>query len=172
MTGPGAPREDVLDSADPEPRPLPRRWLALGIPVAALLIVAAVLFGLQALQPDPPTEQVQTPATGSSSAATTADPSLVDDTARRLYGDLPPMGARNFSTAVRAATDVVNIYCRPDIPSWSATLITSGDSYDRAIFLMSPANRRFGTFVVQVELVWAGDRFAYSVVAGHVERCT
>jgi hypothetical protein len=167
VTATGSPGEELLDSTEPEPEPKPRarRWLAAATLVGAVL---AALFGFQALQPDPvPDQPVSTPT--STSAA--ADPSLVDASARRIYGELEPDGLQNFSTAVRAATDVVRIHCRADIPSWSASLISSGEAYDEAVFLMSPANRAFGTFVVQVELTWSVDHYAYAVVAGHAEQC-
>lgn len=168
MTGTGPPSEDLLDSAGPDTHPRSRPRAGLVVSIAAVLLVVAGLFGFQALQPEPAAEPAQ-PTQISETA--TADPSLVDASARRLYGELPPLGAQSFSAAVSAATQVVRIHCRPEVPSWAATLISSGDSYDRATFLMSPANRRYGTFVVQVELTWMVDHFAYAVVAGHVERC-
>lgn len=136
-----------------------------------LVLIVAVLAGLfafQALQPDLVADQAEP-----SQIATTsrADPSLVDDTARRLTGDTGIGGSQTFSTAIRAATSVVRTLCRSDIPSWAATLVTSSDSYDEATFLMTPANRAYGTFVVQVELTWSGDHYLYAAVAGHVERC-
>lgn len=142
-----------------------RPWL---LPLVTILIAAAGVFGFQALQPDPITEPRQPSPTSQPAAA---EPSLVDASARRLYGDIEPTGAQGFSSAVRAATDVVRTFCRTDIPSWAASLVSSDDSYDQAVFVMSPANRAFGTFVVQVELSWTVDHFAYAVVAGHVERC-
>lgn len=165
MTAAGAPGEELLDSVEPERRPPSRRW---AVPVVAVLIVTAGLFGFQALQPHPVAEQTQPSATSETS---TADPALVDASARRLYGEVPPTGAQSFSSAVRAANEVVQIHCRAEVPSWAASLVSSDDSYDQAVFLMSPANRAFGTFVVQVELTWTVDHFAYAVVAGHVERC-
>ncbi|MDQ3733191.1 MAG: hypothetical protein M3400_04190 [Actinomycetota bacterium] len=171
MTAGGAPSEEVLDSAEDaagrRATPGPRRV------AGALVLVAAVvagLFAFQALQPDPVRDQTQPSAT-STSATSRADPSLVDDSARRLTGDTGIGGARSFSTAIRAATAVVRDLCRSDIPSWAATLVTSDESYERATFLMTPANRRYGTFVVQVELTWSADRYLYAAVAGHVERC-
>jgi len=167
VTAAGAPSEEVseeiLDSSEQGPRSRTRQWV---VPVAAVLLVLATLFGFQALQPDAP-EQAPPSETGGSAA----DPSLVDASARRLSGEVTPSGVQGFSTALSAATEVVRLHCRADIPSWSATLISSGENYDEAIFLMSPANRRFGTFVVQVELTWIDDHYGYAVVAGHVERC-
>lgn len=170
VTAAGPPGEEVLDSAedpaDEAPTPGSRRL------VGALLLVAVLitaLFAFQALQPDPVAEPEQPRAT---TATSRADPSLVDESARRLSGDTGVGGVQGFSTAIRAANAVVDEYCRTDIPSWAATLITSGESYDRAIFLMSPANRRYGTFVVQVELTWSVDHYLYAVVAGHVEQCS
>jgi len=168
VTATGSPGEEVIDSAEPEPGPPSRRWLAAAVAAVALL---GALFGFQALQPDPVPDQPLSTPTSSSTSTDAADPSLVDASATRIYGELQPEGLQNFSTAVGAATDVVRIYCRTDIPSWSATLISSGNAYDQAVFLMSPANRAFGTFVVQVELTWTVDHYAYAVVAGHVERC-
>jgi len=161
----GAPSEEVLDSAEPEPTRRSRPWV---VPVVMLLVVLAGLFGFRALQPDP-VEEV--PRSSTSAEPEDADPSLVDASARRLYGELPPTGAQSFSSAVSAATLVVRMNCRQDIESWAASLITSADSYDQATFLMRPANRALGTFVVQVELTWTVDHFSYAVVAGHVERC-
>ncbi len=166
VTAADAPSEELLDSAEREVRPVSRRpWV---LPLVVLLVAAAGLFGFQALQPVPFTEPRKTSPTSQSVAA---DPSLVDASARRLYGDVEPTGAQSFSSAVRAATEVVKTLCRTDIPSWAASLVSSDDSYDQAVFLMSPANRAFGTFVVQVELSWTVDHFAYAAVAGHVERC-
>lgn len=158
--------EEFLDSAEPEPRPRSRRWL---VAAAVVGVVLAALFGFQALQPDPVPEQPVSSPT--SSSAEVADPSLVDASAARIYGELQLDGLQSFSTAVRAATTVVRIHCRTDIPSWAASLVSSGVAYDQAVFLMSPANRAYGTFVVQVELTWTVDHYAYAVVAGHVERC-
>lgn len=168
VTATGSAGEELLDSTEPEPRPPSRRWLAAAIAAVAFLVV---LFGFQALQPDPVPDEPMSSPTSTSTSTKAGDPSLVDASATRIYGDLPADGLQNFSTAVSAATDVVRIYCRTDITSWSASLISSGNSYDQAIFLMSPANRAFGTFVVQVELTWTVDHYAYAVVAGHVERC-
>lgn len=169
MTGTGAAAEDVLDSAEGQPKPSKRAWVAV---VILALAVAVGLLGFQALQPDPAADRAESTAGATApEAGAAADPSLVDSSARRLYGELPPQGSRTFSSAVRAANDVVRIHCRPDVPSWAATLISSGDGYDEATFIMSPANRRYGTFVVQVELVWSVDHYSYAVVAGHVERC-
>lgn len=157
--------EDVLDSADAGLKGPGRRWLRITLVCLALL---GGLLAFQALAPDPVPELDGSAGRIETSAA---EPSLVDASARRLYGDSAITGAQTFSTAVRAANAVVEIYCRPDVPSWSATLITSDDSYDQATFLMSPANRRYGTFVVQVELSWEVDRYSFAVIAGHVERC-
>ena len=165
VTAAGAPSEDLLDSAEQERRARSRPW---AVPVGVLLLVMVGLFGFQALQPDPAAEAPQ-PSAISAIAAT--DPAIVDASARRLNGELPPTGAQGFASALRAATDVVGIHCREDIPSWAARLINSGDGYDQATFVMSPANRTYGTFVVQVELTWTVDHFNYAVVAGHVERC-
>jgi len=139
-----------------------------------MLIVAAVIAGLfafQALQPDPVTDQADSSESDTAATTTRADPSLVDESATRLTGDTGIGGSQNFSTAIRAATAVVRALCRSDIPSWAATLVTSAESYEQATFLMTPANRRNGTFVVQVELTWSVDRYLYAAVAGHVERC-
>jgi len=170
VTETGSPGEELLDSTESESESSPtlRRWL---VAAAVVGIALAALFGFQALQPDPVPDPPTATATPTTPAPDVADPSLVDASATRLYGDLPPAGVQNFSTAVNAATDVVRMQCRPDIVSWSASLIRSGNAYDQAVFLMSPANRSFGTFVVQVELTWAVDHYSYAVVAGHVERC-
>ncbi len=165
VTAAGAPSEELLDSAEREVTPVPRPWI---LPLVVILLAAVGVFGFQTLQPDPITEPRQTSPTSQPAAA---DPSLVDASARRLYGEIEPTGAQSFSSAVRAATEVVQALCRTDIPSWAASLVSSDDSYDRAVFLMSPANRAFGTFVVQVELSWTVDHFSYAAVAGHVERC-
>ncbi len=166
VTAAGAPSEELLDSAEREVRPVSRRrWV---LPLVVLLVAAASLFGFQALQPAPFTEPPQASPTSESVAA---EPALVDASARRLYGEVAPTGAQGFSSAVRAATEVVQTLCRTDIPSWAASLVSSDDSYGQAVFLMSPANRAFGTFVVQVELTWTVDHFGYAAVAGHVERC-
>lgn len=168
VSGAGIPSEDLLDSAQPERTPGSRPWL---LPALAVGLVLAGLFGFQALQPEPVPDSSETASVGQTSEEPPADPSLVDASARRLYGDVGVGGAQNFSTAIRAANAVVDVYCRSDIPSWSASLISSGESYDRAIFLMTPANRRYGTFVVQVELTWIVDQYSFAVVAGHVEQC-
>lgn len=165
VTASGAPSEEVLDSAEHEPGPRSRRWLGVVLVVIAVL---AGLFAFQALQPDPVTDSAEPTHT---SAPAAADPSLVDASARRTYGESARTGAQSFALAVRVANDVVHIYCRPDIPSWAATLVTSENSYERATFLMSPANRTYGTFIVQVELTWTGDHYSFGVVAGHLERC-
>lgn len=168
VTAGGAPGEEVLDSAEPGPGPRPRlrRWLGAGLVILAVL---AGLFAFQALQPDPVSDTQASPTR--TSASPTADPSLVDDSARRTYGESPRTGAQGFSLAVRVADDVVHIFCRRDIPSWAATLVTSADAYSQATFLMSPANREFGTFVVQVELTWTVDHYSYAAVTGHLEQC-
>ncbi|MDQ3476692.1 MAG: hypothetical protein M3492_10280, partial [Actinomycetota bacterium] len=96
MTAADAPSEELLDSAEREVRPVSRRpWV---LPLVVLLLAAAGLFGLQALQPVPFTEPRKTSPTSQSVAA---DPSLVDASARRLYGDVEPTGAQSFSSAVR-----------------------------------------------------------------------
>ncbi|MBA3338783.1 MAG: hypothetical protein H0T54_03380 [Geodermatophilaceae bacterium] len=168
MTAAGSPGEEVLDSAEDTGRDVsPRsRRLAGALVLVAVLVVG--LFAFRALQPEPVADQSEPSATSTTSRA---DPSLVDDSARRLYGDSGIGGAQNFSTAINAATTVVRVLCRTDIPSWAATLVTSSDSYDQATFLMSPANRTYGTFVVQVELTWSVDHYLYAVVAGHIEQC-
>lgn len=170
MTAAGPPSEDILDSTEVLPRPR-RRSPALRLAALLVLVVAVLgaLYAFQALQPEP----VQDQASPSPSPAATsrADPSLVDQSARRLYGELEPTGARSFSAAARAATTVAEMSCRDDIPSWAATLVSSGEAYLEATFLMSPANRRYGTFVLQVELTWLEDHYTYAVVAGQVERC-
>lgn len=170
VTAAGPPGEEVLDSAEDLAGRAPgarSRRVAGGLVIVAALVAA--LFAFQALQPDPVAEQQAEPS--ATTATSRADPSLVDDSARRLYGDTGIGGAQGFSTAIRAANAVVDEYCRSGIPSWAATLISSGESYDRAIFLMTPANRRYGTFVVQVELTWSVDHYLYAVVAGHIEQC-
>jgi len=170
VTVAGSPGEELIDSADAKPTPRPWRLLTVA---AVIVAIAAGLFAFQALQPEPaPDQSTSTPSPTEESTTSPADPSLVDASARRLYGDLQPEGTQSFSTAVSAATDIVRIYCRPDIPSWAATLITSDDAYNQATFLMSPANRAYGTFVVQVELTWSTDHYAFAVIAGHVERCS
>lgn len=169
MTVPTTASEDLLDSTQDGPQRASRRWVMI---VVTLALVAAAAVGFQALQPDPvPTPESAQETTASTDGERVVDRVLVDASAARLYGDLEPGGGQNFFTAASAAEDVVQIHCRPDIPSWAAALITSGNSYDTAVFIMSPANRRYGTFVVQVELTWAGDHYSYAVVAGHVERC-
>lgn len=169
VTATGSPGEELLDSAEAEPRPRSRPWLTVaGLVVAAL----AALFAFQALQPAPVADQpISTPTSEMAPSGEAVDPSLVDASASRIYGELQPGGLQGFSTAVRAANEVVRIHCRTDIPSWSASLISSENSYATAVFLMSPANRAYGTFVVQVELTWAVDHYAYAVVAGHAEQC-
>ncbi|MDQ4037462.1 MAG: hypothetical protein M3313_03705 [Actinomycetota bacterium] len=171
MTATGTPGEEILDSAErgAEPSRGSRRWLGLAALIVAML---AAVLAFPALQPEPASDRRGSSATSDVAASgEVADPSLVDASATRIYGELEPDGLQSFSTAVRAATDVVRIHCRADIPSWSASLISSGDAYDAAVFLMSPANRAFGSFVVQVELSWIVDHYSYAVVAGHVERC-
>lgn len=165
VTAAGAPSEELLDSAEQEPRPRSRGWVAL---VLALLLVAIGLFGFQALQPDPVTGRAEPTQTSVTSAA---DPSLVDASARREYGESQRTGVQSFSLAVRVANDVVRIYCRADVPSWAANLVSSSESYEQATFLMSPANRAYGTFFVQVELTWTVDHYSFAAVAGHLERC-
>ena len=171
VTAVGPPGEEVLDSDEDSPvrkaTPGPRRL------VGGLVLVVAVvagLFAFQALQPDPVIDQAE-PTTTTTTTTSPADPSLVDASARRLSGDTGIGGAQSFSTAIRAATAVVRQLCRSDIPSWAATLVTSNESYEQATFLMTPANRRYGTFFVQVELTWSVDHYLYAAVAGHVERC-
>ncbi len=166
VTATGTPGEELLDSTEPERSSRSWPWV---VPAMAVLVAVAALFGFQALQPDPMADIAQ--PTRATTETVTADPSLVDASARRLYGEVPPTGAQGFSSAVSAATSVVRTLCRPDVPSWAARLISSDDSYDQATFLMSPANRAFGTFVVQVELTWTVDHFSYAAVAGQVERC-
>ena len=172
MTGIGPPPEEVIDSdEDPARRnaaPGPRR--AIGVLVVAAVI--AGLFAFQALQPDPVDDSAGSTTSSTESTSTArADPSLVDESATRLTGDTGIGGSQTFSTAIRAATAVVRLLCRSDISSWAATLVTSDESYATATFLMSPANRRDGTFIVQVELTWSENRYLYAAVAGHVERC-
>jgi len=169
VTAAGSLGEELIDSADAKPTPRPWRLLTVA---AVIVAIAAGLFAFQALQPEPaPDQSTSTPSPTEESTTSPADPSLVDASASRIYGELQPGGLQGFSSAVRAANDVVLIHCRTDIPSWSANLISSENSYATAVFLMSPANRAYGTFVVQVELTWTVDHYAYAVVAGHAEQC-
>lgn len=175
------PAEDVLDSGASRRGSRSRLRAALVLGLVVVLAAGGLLL-FQRLQPDPvPADSAEASESagaggrggpGGGDQAEGGAPDLVDESAERVSGDAAANGGPSFSAALSAATEVVETLCSTDIPSWSARLVERApDGYDTAVFLMSPANRSFGTFVVQVELTWVGDHYAYTAVAGHVERC-
>lgn len=172
---PEDPAEELLDSGGSRRGGRARLRAALVLALVAVLAVGGALL-FQRLQPTPVDSTAATESSESAEAggdqAEGGDPDLVDESAERVSGDATRSGGPSFAAALTAATEVVETLCSTDIPSWSARLVERApEGYDAAVFLMSPANRSFGTFVVQVELTWVGDHYAYTAVAGHVERC-
>lgn len=158
---------DVLTSA---PVSLRRRWLILGLALAAVGIVVSVVLidgGADGTEPvAPPAASSSVPSTDQARPT-----SATIDPADRITGSLPPPAGLPMGTAaIEAAQAVADSYCE-QISSWRLTIDGENGEYLQVVVLLRPAGPAYRDVALRIELTWDDEHYNWAGSRTALESC-